>query len=91
MHPDDITAQQQVQSLMNQDLRSMIEAMMNTVNNSNQQVMQSHNNTVGTMQEMMKNQNDNKEVMKSVAEMISAPKRIIRGPDGKAIGMEVVK
>jgi hypothetical protein len=91
MHPDDITAQQQVQSMMNQDLRSMIEAMMNTVNNSNQQVMQSHSNTVGTMQEMMKNQTDNKEMMKSVAEMISAPKRIIRGPDGKAIGMEVVK
>jgi hypothetical protein len=53
--------------------------------------MQSHNNTVGTMQEMMKNQSDNKEVMKSVAEMMSAPKRIVRGPDGKAIGVEVVK
>jgi hypothetical protein len=69
----------------------MIEAMMNTVNNSNQQVMQSHNNTVGTMQEMMKNQSDNKEVMKAVADMIAAPKRIVRGPDGKAVGVEVVK
>jgi len=61
------------------------------VNNSHQQVMNSHNLNVGTMQEMLKNQNDNTQVMKNVADMISAPKRIVRGPDGKAVGMEVIK
>jgi F0F1-type ATP synthase membrane subunit b/b' len=89
--PEDMDAQQQMHATLNQDLRGMIEAMMNTVNNSHQQVMQSHNHSVGTMQEMLKNQNDNTEVMKNVADMISAPKRIVRGPDGKAIGMEVMK
>jgi hypothetical protein len=69
----------------------MIQSELMHIQSSNQQIMQSHNNTVGTMQEMMKNQNDNKEVMKSVAEMMSAPKRIVRGPDGKAVGVEVVK
>jgi hypothetical protein len=91
LHPDDINAQQLVNDAMNQDLRSMIDAMMNTVQNSHEQVMQSHNNSVGTIQEMLKNQNDNTEVMKTVADMISAPKRILRGPDGKAIGMEIIK
>jgi hypothetical protein len=89
--PEDMDAQQQMHATLNQDLRGMIEAMMNTVNNSHQQVMQSHNQSVGTMQEMLKNQNDNTQVMKNVADMISAPKRIVRGPDGKAVGMEVVK
>ena len=89
--PEDMDAQQQMHATLNQDLRGMIEAMMNTVNNSHQQVMQSHNNSVGTMQEMLKNQNDNTQVMKNVADMISAPKRIVRGPDGKAVGMEVIK
>jgi F0F1-type ATP synthase membrane subunit b/b' len=89
--PEDMDAQQQMHATLNQDLRGMIEAMMNTVNNSHQQVMQSHNNSVGTMQEMLKNQSDNTQVMKNVADMISAPKRIVRGPDGKAVGMEVIK
>lgn len=89
--PEDMDAQQQMHAALNQDLRGMIEAMMNTVNNSHQQVMQSHNNSVGTMQEMLKNQNDNTQVMKNVADLISAPKRIVRGPDGKAVGMEVIK
>jgi F0F1-type ATP synthase membrane subunit b/b' len=91
MLPEDMDAQQQMHATLNQDLRGMIEAMMNTVNNSHQQVMQSHNHSVGTMQEMLKNQNDNTQVMKNVADMISAPKRIVRGPDGKAVGMEVIK
>jgi hypothetical protein len=91
MLPEDMDAQQQMHATLNQDLRSMIEAMMNTVNNSHQQVMQTHNHNVGTMQEMLKNQNDNTQVMKNVADLISAPKRIVRGPDGKAVGMEVVK
>jgi F0F1-type ATP synthase membrane subunit b/b' len=89
--PEDMDAQQQMHATLNQDLRGMIEAMMNTVNNSHQQVMQSHNNSVGTMQEMLKNQSDNTQVMKNVADLISAPKRIVRGPDGKAVGMEVIK
>ena len=89
--PEDMDAQQQMHATLNQDLRGMIEAMMNTVSNSHQQVMQNHNNSVGTMQEMLKNQSDNTQVMKNVADMISAPKRIVRGPDGKAIGMEVMK
>ena len=89
--PEDMDAQQQMHATLNQDLRGMIEAMMNTVNNSHQQVMQSHNNSVGAMQEMLKNQNDNTQVMKNVADLISAPKRIVRGPDGKAVGMEVIK
>jgi len=89
--PEDMDAQQQMHATLNQDLRGMIEAMMNTVNNSHQQVMNSHNLNVGTMQEMLKNQNDNTQVMKNVADMISAPKRIVRGPDGKAVGMEVIK
>ena len=89
--PEDMDAQQQMHATLNQDLRGMIEAMMNTVNNSHQQVMQSHNNSVGTMQEMLKNQNDNTQVMKNVADLLSAPKRIVRGPDGKAVGMEVIK
>jgi F0F1-type ATP synthase membrane subunit b/b' len=89
--PEDMDAQQQMHATLNQDLRGMIEAMMNTVNNSHQQVMQSHNQSVGAMQEMLKNQNDNTQVMKNVADMISAPKRIVRGPDGKAVGMEVIK
>jgi hypothetical protein len=29
--------------------------------------------------------------MKNVADLLSAPKRIVRGPDGKAVGMEVIK
>jgi F0F1-type ATP synthase membrane subunit b/b' len=91
MLPEDMDAQQQMHATLNQDLRGMIEAMMNTVNNSHQQVMNSHNHSVGTMQEMLKNQNDNTQVMKNVADLISAPKRIVRGPDGKAIGMEVIK
>ena len=91
MLPEDMDAQQQMHATLNQDLRSMIEAMMNTVNNSHQQVMQSHNHSIGTMQEMLKNQNDNTQVMQNVADLISAPKRIVRGPDGKAVGMEVVK
>jgi regulator of protease activity HflC (stomatin/prohibitin superfamily) len=89
--PEDMDAQQQMHATLNQDLRGMIEAMMNTVNNSHQQVMNSHNHSVGTMQEMLKNQNDNTQVMKNVADLISAPKRIVRGPDGKAVGMEVIK
>jgi len=91
MLPEDMDAQQQMHATLNQDLRGMIEAMMNTVNNSHQQVMQSHNHSIGTMQEMLKNQNDNTQVMKNVADLISAPKRIVRGPDGKAVGMEVIK
>jgi hypothetical protein len=91
MLPEDMDAQQQMHATLNQDLRGMIEAMMNTVNNSHQQVMNSHNHSVGTMQEMLKNQNENTQVMKNVADMISAPKRIVRGSDGKAVGVEVVK
>jgi hypothetical protein len=91
MLPEDMDAQQQMHATLNQDLRGMIEAMMNTVNNSHQQVMNSHNHSVGTMQEMLKNQNENTQVMKHVADMISAPKRIVRGSDGKAVGVEVVK
>jgi len=91
MLPEDMDAQQQMHAALNQDLRGMIEAMMNTVNNSHQQVMQSHDHSIGTMQEMLKNQNDNTQVMKNVADLISAPKRIVRGPDGKAVGMEVIK
>jgi hypothetical protein len=89
--PEDMDAQQQMHATLNQDLRGMIEAMMNTVNNSHQQVMQSHNHSIGTMQEMLKNQNENSQTMKNVADMISAPKRIVRGPDGKALGVEVIK
>ena len=89
--PEDMDAQQQMHATLNQDLRGMIEAMMSNVNNSHQQVINSHNHSIGTMQEMLKNQNDNTQVMKNVADMISAPKRIVRGPDGKAIGMEVIK
>jgi hypothetical protein len=91
MLPEDMDAQQQMHATLNQDLRGMIQAMMDNVNNSHQQVLQSHNHSIGAMQEMLKNQNDNTQVMKNVVDMISAPKRIVRGPDGKAIGMEVVK
>jgi hypothetical protein len=89
--PEDMDSQQQLNALLNQDFRSMIQSMMQTLNDSHQQFMQSHNNNVGTMQEIMKNQNDNTEVMKNVANLITAPKRIVRGPDGRAVGLEVIK
>jgi hypothetical protein len=89
--PEDMDAQQQLNEMLNQDFRSMIEAMMQSLNDSHQQFMQSHNNNVGAMQEIMQNQNNNTEVMKNVADLITAPKRIVRGPDGRAVGLEVIK
>jgi hypothetical protein len=69
----------------------MIQSMMQTMNDSHQQFMQSHNNNVGAMQEIMQNQNNHTETMKNVADLITAPKRIVRGPDGRAVGLEVIK
>jgi hypothetical protein len=89
--PEDMDAQQQLNALLNQDFRSMIQSMMQTMNDSHQQFMQSHNNNVGAMQEIMQNQNNHTETMKNVADLITAPKRIVRGPDGRAVGLEVVK
>jgi hypothetical protein len=89
--PEDMDAQQQLNAMLNQDFRSMIEAMMQSLNDSHQQFMQSHNNNVGAMQEIMQNQNNNTEVMKNVADLITAPKRIVRGPDGRAVGLEIIK
>ena len=89
--PEDMDAQQQLNALLNQDFRSMIQSMMQTLNDSHQQFMQSHNNNVGAMQEIMQNQNKHTETMKNVADLITAPKRIIRGPDGRAVGLEVIK
>jgi hypothetical protein len=89
--PEDMDAQQQLNAMLNQDFRSMIEAMMQSLNNSHQQFMESHNNNVGAMQEIMQNQNNNTAVMKNVADLITAPKRIVRGPDGRAVGLEVIK
>jgi hypothetical protein len=89
--PEDMDAQQQLNALLNQDFRSMIQSMMQTLNDSHQQFMQSHNNNVGAMQEIMQNQNNHTETMKNVADLITAPKRIVRGPDGRAVGLEVIK
>jgi hypothetical protein len=70
---------------------TVIEALTGRIEQNANNVAALHNHVADMHEQMMQTTQDALQRSEELARMAHAPKRIVRGPDGRAIGVEVVQ